>query len=122
MNYLLDTNICIYIINKRPAAVLKRVQSKQPGQIAISTITLAELEYGVAQRYPDRNRISLLEFLEQGCDRFHRCNRRSDEKASMPGDGTKMSSLSIAADLREGSLSGPMDCIGRLAQTKSDNA
>ncbi|RPJ39514.1 MAG: type II toxin-antitoxin system VapC family toxin [Planctomycetaceae bacterium] len=64
MNYLLDTNICIYIINKKPPAVLKRVQSKQPGQVAISTITLAELEYGVARsRYPDRNRIALLEFL-----------------------------------------------------------
>lgn len=65
MNYLLDTNICIYIIKKRPAAaVLKRVQSKQPGQISISTITLAKLEYGIARsRYPDRNRIALLEFL-----------------------------------------------------------
>jgi len=64
MNYLLDTNTCVYIINRKPSAVLKRVQSKQPGQIAISTITLAELEYGVARsRYPDRNRIALLEFL-----------------------------------------------------------
>ncbi len=64
MNYLLDTDICIYIINRKPPAVLKRVQSKQPGQIAISTITLAELEYGIVRsRYPDRNRIALLEFL-----------------------------------------------------------
>jgi len=64
MNYLLDTNICIYIIRKKPPAVLKQVQSKQPGQIAISTITLAELEYGIARsRYPDRNRVALLEFL-----------------------------------------------------------
>jgi tRNA(fMet)-specific endonuclease VapC len=65
MNYLLDTDICIcIIINKKPPAVLKRVQSKQPGQIAISTITLAELEYGIVRsRYPDRNRIALLEFL-----------------------------------------------------------
>jgi tRNA(fMet)-specific endonuclease VapC len=64
MNYLLGTNICIDIINKRPPTVLKRVRSNQPGQIAISTITLAELEYGVARsRYPDRNRIALLEFL-----------------------------------------------------------
>ncbi len=68
MDYLLDTNICVYIINKKPAtalsAVLKRVQSKRPGQIAISTITLAELEYGILRsRYPDRNRIALLEFL-----------------------------------------------------------
>jgi tRNA(fMet)-specific endonuclease VapC len=64
MNYLLDTNICIYIIKKKPPAVLKQVESKQPGQIAISTITLAELEYGIARsHYPDRNRVALLEFL-----------------------------------------------------------
>lgn len=64
MNYLLDTNICIYIIKKKPAVVLKLVQSKQPGEIAISAITIAELEYGIARsRYPDRNRIALLEFL-----------------------------------------------------------
>ena len=68
MDYLLDTNICVYIINRKPAtalsAILKRVQSKRPGQIAISTITLAELEYGVVRsRYPDRNRIALLKFL-----------------------------------------------------------
>ena len=64
MNYLLDTNICIYIIKKKPPVVLKRLESKQPGQIAISTITLAELEYGIARsHYPDRNRVALLEFL-----------------------------------------------------------
>ncbi|MBN1509207.1 MAG: type II toxin-antitoxin system VapC family toxin [Sedimentisphaerales bacterium] len=64
MNYLLDTNTCIYIINKKPSVVLKRVQSKRPEQIAISTITVAELEYGVARSgYPERNRIALLEFL-----------------------------------------------------------
>lgn len=61
---MLDTNICLYIIKKKPSAVLKKVQSKQPGQITISTITLAELEYGIARsRYPDRNRVALLEFL-----------------------------------------------------------
>ena len=44
--------------------MLKKVESKQPGQIAISTITLAELEYGITRsRYPDRNRVALLEFL-----------------------------------------------------------
>jgi len=64
MTYLLDTNTCIYIINKKPSAVIKRIQTKQPEEIAISTITQAELEYGVARsRYPDRNRVALLEFL-----------------------------------------------------------
>ena len=64
MIYLLDTNICIYIINKKPPAVVKRIQTKLPEQIAISSITLSELEYGIVRsRYPDRNRIALLEFL-----------------------------------------------------------
>ena len=64
MSYLLDTNICIYIIRKKPSAVLHQVQTKQPGEVAVSTITLAELEYGIARsRYPDRNRVALLEFL-----------------------------------------------------------
>jgi tRNA(fMet)-specific endonuclease VapC len=64
MNYLLDTNICIYIINRRSPSVLKRIQARQPEQIAISTVTVAELEYGVAQsRQPDQNRVALLEFL-----------------------------------------------------------
>ena len=49
MNYLLDTNICTYIINKKPASVIKRIQTKQPEQIAISTITQAELEHGIAR-------------------------------------------------------------------------
>lgn len=44
--------------------MLKHVQSKSPGEIALSTITLAELECGIARsRYPDRNRVALLEFL-----------------------------------------------------------
>ena len=64
MNYLLDTNICIYVIKEKPLAVLNQMQSRQPGQIAISTITLAELEYGIARsHYPERNRVALLEFL-----------------------------------------------------------
>jgi tRNA(fMet)-specific endonuclease VapC len=64
MNYLLDTNICIYIINKHPASVLERIRSKQTDEIAVSTITIAELEYGTERsQYPDQNRIGLLEFL-----------------------------------------------------------
>jgi tRNA(fMet)-specific endonuclease VapC len=64
MNYLLDTNICIYLLKRKRPAVLKQVQAKPPGDIAISTITLAELEYGVTRsHYPDRNRVALLRFL-----------------------------------------------------------
>ena len=64
MNYLLDTNTCIYVINKKPSSVVERIQTKRPEQIAVSTITQAELEYGIARsKYPEQNRVALLEFL-----------------------------------------------------------
>jgi len=64
VNYLLDTNTCIYIINKKPPSVVNHIRSKQSDEIAISTITIAELEYGVSRsQHPDQNRIALLEFL-----------------------------------------------------------
>ena len=64
MNYLLDTNICVYIIKGKSPAAMRQVQSKPPGEIAISAITLAELEYGVLRsRDRDRNRSALSEFL-----------------------------------------------------------
>jgi tRNA(fMet)-specific endonuclease VapC len=64
MKYLLDTNICIYIINQKPSIVVERIRSKRPEEIAISAITLAELEYGISNsEYADRNRVALLQFL-----------------------------------------------------------
>ena len=64
MKYLLDTNICIYIINKRPASVLDTIRSKHPDEISISSITIAELNYGAERsRNPHQNRIAILEFL-----------------------------------------------------------
>ena len=109
MNYLLDTNICIYIINKKPAAVLKKVQSMQPGQIAISTITIAELEYGAARsRYPDRNRIALLEFL------FPFTILDFDQKASM-----EYGRIRTLLESR-GRPVGPMDLL-LAAQAKAHN-
>ena len=45
--YLLDTNICIFAINKRPANVLEIIKKKSKSGIYISSLTVAELEYGV---------------------------------------------------------------------------
>ena len=62
--HLLDTNICIYLIRDRPQSVQERLFEKELEQVAISTITVSELDYGVAKsRYPDRNRFALVEFL-----------------------------------------------------------
>ena len=48
MKYLLDTNICIYIIKKKPRHVFDRFRQHQVGEIGISAITYSELSYGVA--------------------------------------------------------------------------
>jgi len=64
MKYLLDTNICIYIINRKPSSVIQAIRTLHPDEIVMSTITQAELEYGVARSsMPDRNRVALLQFL-----------------------------------------------------------
>jgi tRNA(fMet)-specific endonuclease VapC len=63
MKYLLDTNICIYIIKNRPAEVLERFNHHRVGDIGISAITYCELEYGAAHSaQPDRNRAALEKF------------------------------------------------------------
>ena len=46
MHYLLDTNICIYIVNDRPAAVRARFASATAGDVGMSTITSGELIWG----------------------------------------------------------------------------
>jgi tRNA(fMet)-specific endonuclease VapC len=62
--FLLDTNICIYAIKKKPELVLKRISANLRNGIYISSLTVAELEFGISNsKYPDRNRVALLEFL-----------------------------------------------------------
>ncbi len=64
MKLMLDTNICIYLIKERPASVLNRFASHPVGDIGVSVITLAELEYGIAKSSrPARNRAALEQFV-----------------------------------------------------------
>ena len=64
MKYLLDTNICIYVIKKRPASVLRRFKSCNVGDIAISAITYSEMLFGVEKsQHADRNRVMLEMFV-----------------------------------------------------------
>jgi len=64
MKYMLDTNICIYIIKEKPRKVLEKFQTLDIGDICISMITFAELEYGIEKsNYPDKNRTALTSFL-----------------------------------------------------------
>ena len=64
MKVMLDTNICIYIIQQKPEAVLQRFHTFQVGDIGISAITLAELQYGAMKSArPRQNREGLKEFV-----------------------------------------------------------
>jgi tRNA(fMet)-specific endonuclease VapC len=63
MKYLLDTNICIYIINERPQHVLRRFLTEKIGDIGISSISAAELAYGIAKSGSEKNQQALAKFL-----------------------------------------------------------
>ena len=63
MMYMLDTNICIFIMKKIPNIVEKFHSAQQNVGVAISSITFAELEYGVSKSEAyERNRNTLLAF------------------------------------------------------------
>jgi len=64
--FMLDTNICIFIIKKKYDKVLEYLKKNRQAGLSISSITLAELEFGIenaAKEYNARNRIALMEFL-----------------------------------------------------------
>ena len=64
MKVMLDTNICIYLIKQQPPTVLDRFLSHPVGDIGISSITAAELAYGVSKsRHVTKNRLALEQFL-----------------------------------------------------------
>jgi tRNA(fMet)-specific endonuclease VapC len=64
MKYMLDTNICIYLIKQKPDKVLQHFKAHSVGDIGISSITLAELRFGVEKsRQAEKNRQALDDFV-----------------------------------------------------------
>jgi tRNA(fMet)-specific endonuclease VapC len=64
MKYMLDTNICIYLIKQKPEKVLRHFKNHSIGDIGISSITLAELRFGVEKSQQiQNNRQALEEFI-----------------------------------------------------------
>ncbi len=64
MEFMLDTNICIYIIKCRPSNVIERFKQTKISQIGISSITLSELLYGVSKSSkPEQNQVALAQFI-----------------------------------------------------------
>jgi tRNA(fMet)-specific endonuclease VapC len=63
MRYLLDTDICIYVINERPPRVVEAFLAHADAGLGISAVTAAELYYGVARTGSQRNLKALRQFL-----------------------------------------------------------
>ena len=66
MKYMLDTNILIYAKNEDSEIAKKKFTKHEGNDICISSITLAELEYGVEKSsYIEKNRLALMKFLSK---------------------------------------------------------
>ena len=63
--YMFDTNMCIYLMKQQPEVVARRFAQCHVGDVVMSAITYAELEYGVAVAVsPERERINLANLIE----------------------------------------------------------
>jgi len=64
MIFMLDTDICIYIIKRKPLRVLDRLKKAEISEITISSITLSELLFGVSKSSkPEQNLMALTQFV-----------------------------------------------------------
>ncbi len=100
MKYLLDTNICIYLIKQKSEKIVNKIKEFDIEELCISSITVAELEYGIQKsHYTDRNKLALTEFLVPF--------KILDYNHAAAVDYGK-----IRADLeREGRIIGPLDLL-----------
>lgn len=106
---LLDTNICIYIINQKPAAVLERFKEFGTGEIGVSSIVAAELAFGVQKTGSMRNEEALNLFLaplsivsfDAGCVWAYGTLRAQLEKLGQPIGAldTMIAAQALALDL-----------------------
>lgn len=64
MHYLLDTDICIYLIKKKPISVIHKITQLDNRDIALSTVSLFELKFGVenSQQF-EKSNLALNHFL-----------------------------------------------------------
>jgi tRNA(fMet)-specific endonuclease VapC len=61
---LLDTNVCIHIIRRRPPEVLRNFERFEVGEVGVSSVTVAELSYGAEKSSRrEQNREALWRFL-----------------------------------------------------------
>lgn len=108
--YLLDTNICIYLIKKKYKQLQERVEEEEPFNVAISSITVGELEFGIAKsKFPKKNKLAILGFLSsfeiipltvKGCEAFGNIRAYLNSKGIPIGPyDLQIASQCLASDL-----------------------
>lgn len=99
MKVMLDTNTCIAIIKRKPPRVLRRFNRYDIGEVGISWVTLAELEFGVAKsQHKEKNRLALDEFaLPLEIAYFDRETARvyGEVRAALEAKGTPIGALEL---------------------------
>ena len=63
LRYLLDTDTCIYVVNRQPPQVVQRLLQMEPNNVGISAITGAELQFGAENSSSQRGKAALAMFL-----------------------------------------------------------
>ena len=106
MRYMLDTNICSYVLRSRPASVKERFDEAGPGALAVSTVVLAELLYGAARHARAAairreiadltSRLDVVPWDEEAADHY------GDIRATLERNGTPLGAMDmmIAAHAR----------------------
>ena len=61
MRYMLDTNICIGLIRQNSPVLIERLTACTPGEVGVSSITIAELAYGVQKSSQTQQNMQALE-------------------------------------------------------------
>ena len=86
MTYMLDTNICIYVMKQKPEKVLQKLKKEINRELCVSEITLAELECGMKHSSnPVRNEQALLRFLAPltvlsfDAEKAYTCNEQTEK-------------------------------------------
>jgi len=130
IKYMLDTNICVYIIKQKPAKVIERFKHADISQIGISSITLSELQYGVSKSSkPEQNQMALSQFVapleilpyDDGAAQYYGDLRAGLEKRGTPIGSLDMLIAAHAISLNSVLISNNEKEFNRIPNLRIDN-
>ena len=130
MRYMLDTNICIYVIKHKPEKVFRKLQTIHPEDVCISSVTYAELVHGVEKSAAvEKNRLALsillanmeiLDFDVDAADYYGKI-RADLEKKGTPIGPLDMMIAGHAQSLGYTVITNNMKDFSRVAALKIEN-